>query len=64
MSHFFLFFCREKIRVVSTIFVVMIEDLEVCFANAKLALGKNTIWFEFIGKFYVGPIQIADLRFR
>ena len=46
MSHFFLPFGGEIIRVVCAIFTVAIKDLEVCLGNSNLPLGKNAIRFE------------------
>lgn len=45
-SHFFLFFCRQMIRVAYTILAIVIEDLEVHFGNLNLLLRKSLIWFE------------------
>ena len=46
MSHFFLPFCREMIRVVYAMLTVIIKDLELCLGNSNLPLSKSAIWFE------------------
>ncbi len=45
-SYFFLPFCEEIIRVVCTMFIATIEDLEVCLGNSNLPRGKSAIRFE------------------
>ncbi len=47
-SHFFLLFCGKMIKVICTILVVAIKDLEVCLGNSNLPLGKNAIRFELL----------------
>lgn len=46
MSHFFFHFCTEIIRVVCTIFAVIIKDREVRLGNSNPPLGKSAIGFE------------------
>ncbi len=46
MSHFFLSFCGEIIRIVCAILAVAIEVLEVRLRNSNLILGKSAIRFE------------------
>ncbi len=46
MSHFFLFFRGEMIRVVCAMLVMAIEDLKVRLGNSNLPLRKSAIWFE------------------
>ncbi len=49
-SHFFLLFCGEMIKVVCTILVFIIADLEMCLGNSNLPLRKSTIWFELLAQ--------------
>lgn len=46
MFYFFYLFCREMIRVVCAIFIVVIKDLEMHLNNSNLPLKKSPIWFE------------------
>ena len=41
--YFFLFFCKKIIRVVSILFTIAIEDLEMHLGNLNLPLNKNVI---------------------
>lgn len=42
----FHFFNRVIIRVVYTIFVIIIKDLKIHLINENLLLRKNAFWFE------------------
>lgn len=44
-SYFFFSFYGEIIKLVCAILAIAVEDLEVCYDNANLFLGKSTIWF-------------------
>lgn len=46
--HFFLFFYGKMIKVVYTILVIVIKDLEMCLSNLSLQVGKSIICFEFL----------------
>lgn len=48
MSHFFLSFHGEIIKIECAIFVVAIKDLEMRFNNTNLLLGKSAICFELL----------------
>ncbi len=46
MSHFFLPFCGEMIRVICALLAIIIEDLVIHLHNSNLPLGKSAIRFE------------------
>lgn len=50
MSHFFSSFGKEIIRIVFTIFVVAMKDLELQSDNSNLLLEKSAIWFELLAQ--------------
>lgn len=47
MSHFFIFFCGEIIRVVYAMLILAIKDLKVRLGNSNLLFRKSAIWFKF-----------------
>lgn len=60
MFYFLLTFCRKMIKVVCTILIIVIEDLELCLPNLNLLLGKNAIGFELLAQKRKTGKQIAN----
>lgn len=44
----FFYFCREIIKVVYTMLVVVIKNLEIYLSNSNLLTRKNAICFKFL----------------
>lgn len=50
ISHFFLFFYREMIRVLYTMLAIIIENLKLRLVNSNLPLRKSIILFEILAQ--------------
>ena len=50
MSHFFLLFYGEMIRVICAMLTIAIKDLEIRFDNPNLLLSKRAIRFELLAQ--------------
>ena len=64
MSHFFLLFCGEKIKVVYAILAVAVKDLEVPLSNSNLPTEKSASCFELLAQKRETGKQTADALYH